>query len=552
MPKYKVGNNTISLGNKEFIAQGGEGSVYAKGRTAYKIYLDPKRMIPLGKIQELSVITSSRVIKPERVIYQDNSPVGYTMPFVRKTEALCQLFTRSFKDQHRIDFDHIIHLVKDMRDTIDHIHSKNILIVDLNEMNFLVDNKFEEVFFIDADSYQTKSFKATALMESVRDRHTPNYFNQGTDWFAFAVVTFQLFVGVHPYKGRHPKLKGFDDRMNANVSVFSNDVKIPRNCYPIDVIPKGLKDWYFGVFQNTVREAPPVGFDTSRPMMTIGISMVSASFDIQEVKRYDSKVLYYSRNYGVEMVVTQDRVHSGGAHIDVQKTPAVGCYGTDPYVVWRDGEDVRVAHVISRKESETTYRAEYLMTYQGRVFIKYDSSVLELNIINNNVKTIVTASEVASVLPGATKLFPGVAIQDMLGACVINIFPEVRNSYQYRLDELKGHQIIDARYDSGILMIMASQNGQFDRFIYIADNKDCKLVRKVDDVNMSAINFVTLETGVCVAMDEQGMIEAFNIKHPEKIKVVDDDSLQGDIKLFKSGSKAYFGQDNKLYSMSMK
>lgn len=552
MPKFKIGNKTVNLGNNEFIAQGGEGSVYAKGNTAYKIYLDSNRMIPLGKMQELSKITSPRVIKPEEVVYCNNKPVGYTMRFVKNTQALCQLFTRSFKDRNSISFDNIISLIKDMRDTIDHIHDKDVLIVDLNEMNFLVDNNFEEVYFIDADSYQTRNFRATALMESVRDRHNPGVFNTGTDWFAFAVVTFQLFIGIHPYKGRHSSLKGFDDRMSANVSVFNKDVKIPRNCYKFDVIPKGLRDWYYEVFERTLRTPPPTSFDTSRSLMTVGISMISASFDIREIKEFSSKVIYYCRNYGVEIIVTNDKVYSSSAYIDIHKIPAVGCYGTDPYIVWRDDDKVRVAHVVSRKEIDTTYLAESLMTYAGRVFIKYESSILELSISNNYSKIVVMATQVASVLPNATKLYPGVVVQDMLGACVINVFPKERLSYQYRLDELKGHKIVDARFDNGILMLMANHGGQFSRFVYVVDDTKCKLVRKVDDVNIASINFVTLDSGVCVAIDEQGLVEAFNIRHPDKIKIIDDDSLCGDIKLFKSGSKVYFGQDNKLYSLSMK
>lgn len=552
MSKFKIGNNIINLGNREFIAQGGEGSVYAKGKTAYKIYTDTKRMIPLGKIQELSAITSKRVIKPDKVVYQNNNPVGYTMRFVSNTQPLCQLFTRSFKDQHSIDTDDITNVVNDMRSTVSHIHSKDILIVDLNEMNFLIDNLFKEVYFIDADSYQTKNFRATALMESVRDRHTVNQFNKGTDWFAFAVVTFQLFVGIHPYKGRHHKLKGFDERMLANESVFSSDVKIPRNCYSFDIIPKGLRDWYFEVFQNTLREAPPETFDASTIMATVGVSMVSASFDIKEIKEYRSKVLYYCRSYGVEIVVTQDSVHSGSGYIDVEKVPAVGCYGTDPYVVWTDDHDVYVAHVISRKKQKTDYKAEQLMTYDGRVFIKYDGNILEMNMLNGGNGCVVMATGIANTMPRATRLYPGVAIQDMLGNYVVNVFIESRKSYQYRLNDLNGYKILDARFDNGVLMVMATLNGKFDRFVYIVDDVDCRLTRKVEDVNMSSINFVVLDTGVCVSMNEQGMIEAFNMKNPNKVRIIDDASLQGDIKLFKSGSKVYFGQDNKLYSLSMK
>ena len=54
MPSFKIGNTTVSLSNNDFLAKGGEGEVYVKGSTAYKIYTDKSKMIPAGKIQELS------------------------------------------------------------------------------------------------------------------------------------------------------------------------------------------------------------------------------------------------------------------------------------------------------------------------------------------------------------------------------------------------------------------------------------------------------------------------------------------------------------------
>ena len=56
-------------------------------------------------------------------------------------------------------------------------------------------------------------------MDSVRDRHAAGW-NEGTDWFSFALVSFQMFVGIHPYKGKHPALKTLDERMAQNVSVL--------------------------------------------------------------------------------------------------------------------------------------------------------------------------------------------------------------------------------------------------------------------------------------------------------------------------------------------
>ena len=73
MPRIVVGGKTINLSNNEFLAKGGEGEVYAKGDTAYKIYTDSSKMISSGKIKELSVLTSDNVISPQDVIINKNS-----------------------------------------------------------------------------------------------------------------------------------------------------------------------------------------------------------------------------------------------------------------------------------------------------------------------------------------------------------------------------------------------------------------------------------------------------------------------------------------------
>lgn len=57
--------------------------------------------------------------------------------------------------------------------------------VDLNELNVLVGSSFVEPFMIETDSYQTPSYRATAIMDSIRDRLVPTgQFALLTDWFS--------------------------------------------------------------------------------------------------------------------------------------------------------------------------------------------------------------------------------------------------------------------------------------------------------------------------------------------------------------------------------
>src|SRR5678815_2698077 len=229
-----------------------------------RIYFDPSRCIPQAKIDELSVLVQPNIIRPlDLLIDGRNRPAGYSMRSIGKAHSLCQLFPRAFRQRNNLIPELTLRLVRQLQTGVSHIHSRGILIVDLNEMNFLVAPDFSELFFIDVDSYQTPSFPATVLMESVRDRHAKT-FTTDSDWFSFAVVSFQMFAGIHPFKGTYPPLQHLadnslklDERMRTNISVLHPGVTVPAACLPFSVIPPVYLDWYRAVFEAGHRLPPP-------------------------------------------------------------------------------------------------------------------------------------------------------------------------------------------------------------------------------------------------------------------------------------------------------
>jgi hypothetical protein len=78
-------------------------------------------------------------------------------------------------------------------------------------------------------------------------------------------------------------------------------------------------------------------------------------------------------------------------------------------------------------------------------------------------------------------------------------------------------------------------------------------VRKVEDVAAVGLNFVTLDSGVCVCLNEDEQIELFSARKGSKsMKVIDDPVLGGDMRLVKDNGQLQFFRDNKLYRMKMK
>ena len=101
--KIVINNKQETLTQRNYVSSGGEGQVYQKGGTAYKIMHKDKQPIPQGKVKELLAIKNTNVLIPQAPIFDVKKKyIGYTMPFIHKTEFLCKLFSRSYRDQHNI------------------------------------------------------------------------------------------------------------------------------------------------------------------------------------------------------------------------------------------------------------------------------------------------------------------------------------------------------------------------------------------------------------------------------------------------------------------
>src|SRR5690242_10057021 len=119
MDLFIQGEGPVRLGQGDFVAQGGEAAVYARGDRAFKVYHDPASMVPAGKIRELAVLTHPRIIRPEAALLDARDrPVGYTMQRVAGAHVLCQLFNRSFRERKGVTADRILALVQQLQEGV--------------------------------------------------------------------------------------------------------------------------------------------------------------------------------------------------------------------------------------------------------------------------------------------------------------------------------------------------------------------------------------------------------------------------------------------------
>jgi hypothetical protein len=558
----------IALSPRDLVGQGGQGSVFAKGKTAFKVYHDPKDMIPVGKIQELSIITDPWIVRPlDILVNARGTPVGYTTTFVPNAWTLCQLFPPVFRQRENLTPDMTQALVRKLQERIANVHKVGILVVDANEMNFLVDKQFQNVFAIDVDSYETPHYPASAIMESIRD-WTVKRWSDLSDWYSFGILAFQMFVGIHPFKGRYHGRKvefknkqatDTDDdafavtrrRMQQNISVFHPDVGVPGVALPLDTIPTAYRRWFEALFVHGKRCAPPAEFGIV--VVPVAVAKIASGTDLLDIVELGV----------VEGTVAQ--VWSDGTHLVVASAKGIWLDGVPTgvkamqcaftptarrVVVISDG---KLYNVTDRQEiGPLPLTAEEATSYDGRIYLRTTDRVCEVVLSDAGSQVIVSTCEVAQTLPHATRLYSGVVVQKLLGTTYVSLLFDAGAAQQVAVKELDAYRIVDAKYDRGVLMVIGEHKGRYDRLIFRFDSGNYD-VRVVPGIAPAGLNFVTLDSGVCICLNEDEKLEMFRAtRGTTAIKYVEDATLSGDMRLAKMGGTLLFHRNGRVYKMRMK
>jgi len=158
------------------------------------------------------------------------------------------------------------------------------------------------------------------------------------------------------------------------------------------------------------------------------------------------------------------------------------------------------------------------------------------------------------VLENASHLYEGAVIQNMLGSVFVSLFPKSKTGYQIRIPELDRYKIVDAKFDSGVLMVVGAKDGRYDRHVFRFDEDFATYdLRTIPDITPTGLNFVTLASGVCVSITEEEKIEAFSAKKGSQgLKVVEDPAVGNNMRLLKVNGKVGFERGGKIYQMSLK
>lgn len=571
--KIRVGSNgpVITLTDKQYKAAGGEAAVYVHGGNAYKLYHDPDhKMLPQKKMQELSVIPNSQVVIPQQVVYDATSakPLGYTTKFINDAEPLLKLFTRTFKDDNNISYQMINNLVKEMQVVVADVHSAKCLIVDLNELNVLakIDASTIEPWFIDTDSYLTPSFRATAIMDSVRDRRVSKYDSKGTlhynpdemsDWFSWAVLTFWLYTNIHPFRGAHNNYKPRDKQkqMDDGISVFHPGVRTPPSVNDFKIIPKRHLEWYKNIFLKNDRSVPPLA-DSSVPLMVPTQIITIRGTDkitVSEVHAFSEAIVSVHQFMGIYYVATKKHIYASKKQIgNVTGKKTLICNANDgtPIVATQVGTQITFTEVASSVATGTISSTD-MFTRNGAIYTITNAKMVENSFTAFGTKVIHRITELENISVTSARVYDGCIIQDLLGKKFLVIPYKLRSSFSKHIPQLDGYRIVDAKSDKTVTVIVAEKKGVYDRFIIVFDRKYTEFkVRVENDIAYDTINFAVMDNGLCVLLANPDEIQLFSTA--DQYETLTDPPFDATMKLFTTPDGIFFINGNSIHQIKRK
>lgn len=567
--------NDVVLTEQNHIATGGEGSVYrADQDTVVKVYADDQKMrhdqMP-EKFRLLVNINHPRIAGPRGLAIVGGQPVGYWAPFVEGM-MLPPFFTTDHRQQVGFGDKETSVAVDQIREIVLAAHSGGATLVDPNELNWLLHwggKKTPEVSAIDVDAWAIGRWGASVIMPSIRDYHA-NGFTPASDWFSVGIVTFQLYTGIHPYKGTLDGYarKDLVKRMQDNKSVFTPGVRLNAAVRDPYKIPPVLLDWYIATFQTGERTEMPSPFATGVAITAAGRVLrvvTSGQGSLAFEKIYESSSARATRVFPCGVALLSD-----GSLVDLSTKQCIGgkhslsCEVVSVDKGWLVGEmkgrDVSfyfIGRQQPQKEIPVSLQAagQRIVRYENRLFVVTSQKLAEVSFFLVAKGPIVSIGDSWDVLVNSTRWFDGVGIMDALGAMFV-VAPFGANSCGVvRVRELDGLRPVAARSGNGFISIIAADKSGDYRKIELTmklDYSGYEYWSGVTDAQNLNIALVPKGTGcVQVAIVEDGRMDVY-VPANKQQRAVTDRMVTTDMVLGVWGDKVLYIKDGTVWHVRMK
>ena len=539
------------LTDRNYLGEGGEGVIYLKDNLIYKVYHEKANVITPQKLAELSTLKKDNIISPIDHIFNPSSlAIGYAMKYVADTVPLARMFTTSFRNRNNVTPEMATKLVEKMIETIHYIHQCNVLIIDGNEFNYLVNGSdFITPYFIDVDSYQTKSSPAKVIMPSIRDWQS-KAFSPLTDWYSFAIIATQIFIGLHPFKGNHPKFAKNDlkSRQLANVSIFNKEVSIPPATRDFSLVPSEYMNWFLDVFEKGKRTPPPAIAGKLFTKAQVIIATGKDKFMIDKIFEADDNITGCTWIFGNRVAYTAKSIYfDKHDYVLPSKTTGVVYFENTPYLVDIVDKKLEVRQAFSKTIISNNLAATKKLIIDNRIYVINDDKLIEIKFKGISGRVFIATGNVWSILPNSTQVFREIIYSDVLGKPYLYVpFKEGACSI-VPIPELSKHKILDAKYESGICILLTFKDNVYNRIVIKFADDFVKYTFELEaDVIPFGINFVSLPNNLYMYYTGEGEMVIGSRFKSEK-KIFSNIKFDHDIVLCHNGIEVYYYSENALY-----
>ncbi len=560
------GHGLVTLRPSDYVTQGGEGAIYRKDKHIIKLYLDPKKMVRDGMTDKVRLLAKSlthpSIVAPRGIVTGNGQAIGYFMPYVAG-EAYPKLFTNDGRAEVGFTEASVKHLARQMQEVITAAHSGGALLVDGNELNWLADvtDPLKPVpYAIDVDSWQIDRFKASVIMPSIRDWHSPTI-TEATDWFAWGIVSFLLFTGIHPYRGTLPGYKPseLERRMRDNASVFNPGVRLNKTVRDFSTIPGPLRTWYEETFEGGLRNVPP------SPFLQGSGNVVARTMRMTTTKQGG---LVYEKLFDAHAAITSlwpcglVRTASGKlfdfmGKREVGSTTAVRMaavradagwllselHGTTWTFRYLRGDGVSTS-LTTMLDVRTVFRSE------DRLFAVTSEELVELKLMSLG-KPFLTLGHRWSIMGNGTQWYRGVGVADLLGSRHLIIPSGSDGIRQVRVRELDGVTVIGAMgTERFVEVVTQNSSGNYEalQFVFAKDGTNYTEMREARDE--AEQNLVVLPKGVVARIAEDGELTIM-VPHTGVTNVVSDKDLTTTMRLAHLGDRVIYHHETAVWSLRM-
>jgi hypothetical protein len=508
MRVWADGLGEVDLLPEHFVAEGGEGRVYLREGRAFKVWRDLARAPAPAKLARLARIAHPALVAPEGTLRDaQGAPVGFRMPWVEGASPLAAWVAPGPRARAGVDAAQVGAWMLGLADALGAVHAAGAVVGDLSESNVLIDGR-GRLRLIDLDSWGVDAFPVTAFTPATRDPAAPaDLFSPETDWFAFAVVSFLMFTGLHPYRGRHPKVVGLEARMQAGLSALDPAVVWPPAALGPEALPTGWRPWYQAVLEGAHRGPPPDAHGAwpaaARPP-EVGDSLLRTP-----VAELDAPILGFAERDGSWVAWTAQAVWRDGKRLGPLPGPLQAvCFSPRgrPVGAWAEAGRLRLFALDEMVALPVVVAADEVFTASGALLVRAGAQLVEVRLHELADRLTPVVHPVASVLPRATRAWVGFAEQRLLGAAWLHLPVGPGRCLALRVPELDARPVVAAAHARGVVHLLTHRAGRYDRVVVRAREGRVD-VRVEADVPAFDPEVVVLPSGVAVLTRPEGGLE---------------------------------------------